>query len=121
MCCHPMSELILSISFKVSSPRLRGFMRSEPIRCLSTYALDIFSVFQSDTWPKTLWRPLINILLSFHKSYSGKENFVIIISFVRSSKTGSSEEPIRSDLLESVKRLNVAITRAKYKLILSKF
>ena len=48
---------------------------------------------------------------------SGKENHVIVLSLVRSS----SDNEIRSDLLQSVQRLNVAITRAKYKLILGRF
>ena len=52
-------------------------------------------------------------------SYLGKESFVIIISFVRSSSDTSGE--IRSDLLESLQRMNVAITRAKYKMILGLF
>ena len=55
----------------------------------------------------------------YQMSYLGKESFVIIISFVRSSSDTSGE--IRSDLLESLQRMNVAITRAKYKMILGLF
>ena len=46
----------------------------------------------------------------------GKENYVIIISMVRST---SQNTELKSDLLESLQRLNVALTRANYKLIMA--
>ena len=47
--------------------------------------------------------------------FQGRENKIIILSFVRSGSKSESE--IHSELLESINRLTVAVTRAQYKLI----
>ena len=46
--------------------------------------------------------------------FQGRENVIIILSFVRSGQLG---EELHSDLLESINRLTVAVTRARYKFI----
>ena len=48
--------------------------------------------------------------------FQGRENNIIILSFVRSGSL-SNESEVHSELLESMNRLTVAVTRAKYKFI----
>lgn len=48
--------------------------------------------------------------------FQGRENKIIILSFVRSGSL-SNDADVHSELLESINRLTVAVTRAQYKFI----
>ncbi|XP_067672136.1 DNA replication ATP-dependent helicase/nuclease DNA2-like [Haliotis asinina] len=60
-------------------------------------------------------RHLVAVEANTVDQYQGRDKSIIIMSFVRSSRSPSNKS---GELLQDIRRLNVAVTRAKHKLIL---
>ncbi|XP_076435197.1 DNA replication ATP-dependent helicase/nuclease DNA2-like [Babylonia areolata] len=67
-----------------------------------------------------LWNslPLKGVEVNTVDQYQGRDKSVVFISFVRSNLQGLSDSSGRGGLLQDARRLNVAVTRAKHKLVL---
>ncbi|CAE1265881.1 DNA2 [Acanthosepion pharaonis] len=63
-------------------------------------------------------QPVQTVEVNTVDQYQGRDKDVIIVTFVRSQSHNNSSNPCSGELLKDGRRLNVAVTRAKKKLIL---
>ncbi|KAL8576064.1 hypothetical protein ACOMHN_001414 [Nucella lapillus] len=62
--------------------------------------------------------PLQEVEVNTVDQYQGRDKAVVLISFVRSASCVQSDSSARGGLLRDGRRLNVAVTRAKHKLVI---